>query len=290
MNKTALFWILAVLITGGSAIYQRHTGPSYPLKGTVAYGDGSITYALTRTHGGPGDQDVPVIVPDASMRGEIIFKRFKSYDPWAAAPLIRHADTLVGSLPHQPMAGKIEYYILLHGHSGEMRLPADGLVVTRFKGDVPMGILVPHIAVMFLVMLLSTMAAFEALRKGRDPRRLAYLSLGLIVIGGFIFGPLVQKYAFDAYWSGVPFGFDLTDNKTLIAFIVWLIAAIILVRKGNVPLARRATVAAAIITFVVFLIPHSVLGSEIDHRKGQTPEAPASPVPAPPSVSEAPVP
>ena len=39
----------------------------------------------------------------------------------------------------------------------------------------------------------------------------------LLAVGGFILGPLVQNYAFGELWTGVPFGWDLTDNKTLIA-------------------------------------------------------------------------
>jgi hypothetical protein len=41
-----------------------------------------------------------------------------------------------------------------------------------------------------------------------------------------ILGPVVQKFAFGEYWTGFPFGTDLTDNKTLIAFIGWIIALV----------------------------------------------------------------
>jgi len=38
-------------------------------------------------------------------------------------------------------------------------------------------------------------------------------------------GPLVQLNAFGDLWTGWPFGGDWTDNKTLFAFIFWVIAA-----------------------------------------------------------------
>jgi len=79
-----------------------------------------------------------------------------------------------------------------------------------------------------------------------------------------IFGPIVQKYAFDAYWTGVPFGFDLTDNKTLIAFIAWIVASV-MVFKSKKP--AYWVLGAAVVTLIVFLIPHSVLGSELDYSK-----------------------
>ena len=97
-----------------------------------------------------------------------------------------------------------------------------------------------------------------------DYRRWASWTAGLIFIGGFILGPLVQKYAFGVFWSGVPLGFDLTDNKTLIAFVGWLIA-LFLMRKGKP--GRAGVVAAAVLLLVVYSIPHSVLGSELDYSK-----------------------
>jgi uncharacterized membrane protein len=74
----------------------------------------------------------------------------------------------------------------------------------------------------------------------------------------------VQKYAFGAYWTGWPFGHDLTDNKTALAFIAWLIAVIKL-RKNRE--ARGWAIAAALVLLLVYLVPHSVLGSEIDHTQ-----------------------
>jgi hypothetical protein len=74
-----------------------------------------------------------------------------------------------------------------------------------------------------------------------------------------VLGPIVQKLAFGAYWTGIPWGYDLTDNKMLIAGVAWILAAVQL-RGGRQ--ARVAVVVATIVTMVVFAIPHSVWGSE----------------------------
>jgi hypothetical protein len=79
-----------------------------------------------------------------------------------------------------------------------------------------------------------------------------------------ILGPIVQKYAFGAFWTGFPAGYDLTDNKTLIAFICWIVASLAGMKKGKPWL----TVIAAIVTLVVFSIPHSAKGSELDYSTG----------------------
>ena len=72
----------------------------------------------------------------------------------------------------------------------------------------------------------------------------------------------VQNFAFGEYWTGIPFGTDLTDNKTLIAFVSWLIALLALLKTKQ---PTPWIVAAAIVTLVIFLIPHSVFGSELKY-------------------------
>ncbi len=83
-----------------------------------------------------------------------------------------------------------------------------------------------------------------------------------LLLGGMILGPVVQKYAFGEFWTGFPYGTDLTDNKTLIAFIGWIIALIAVFRSQK---PKWYILIAAIIMFIIFIIPHSLLGSELDY-------------------------
>ena len=79
-----------------------------------------------------------------------------------------------------------------------------------------------------------------------------------------VLGPLVQKYAFGEFWTGVPFGWDLTDNKTLIAVFAWILA-VVMNRKKERP---GYIIAAAVILLLVYSIPHSLFGSELDYATG----------------------
>jgi hypothetical protein len=236
------------------------SGPTYPVDGEVTLGGRTVAIELTRSHGGAGDQPVRILAPDPEVRGDIAWRRFPTAEAWTDVPLARDGDWLVAALPHQPPAGKLEYQVRLRRGEETATFPPRP-AVTRFKGDVPVTVLIPHIAAMFLGMLLSTRAGLEALAAAGRPAPLARLALLLIAIGGFILGPWVQKYAFDAWWTGIPFGWDLTDNKTLLAGIAWA-WAVWRLRGGRS--ARGAVVLAAIVTLVVFAIPHSVWGSEID--------------------------
>jgi hypothetical protein len=261
MKKVAL-WVLAFLITASTAVYQRLTGPTYPISGKTTVGHSEISYELLRTHETGQDCLVRIQIQNPDIGGTLLYKRHKTEDPWTKIPMERQEDALVGALPHQPPAGKLEYKVVLSLEGKETSLSGENPVIIRFKGAVPSWILIPHVIVMFLAMLFSARAGIEALRPKSNPRTLALWTTGLLFIGGFILGPAVQKLAFGSLWTGFPFGYDLTDNKTLIAFIGWIVA-VIAGRKGKS--ARGWVLAAAILLLIVFLIPHSLLGSELDY-------------------------
>ncbi len=264
-GKGAL-WTLAVVVTLASAVWQRVSGPTYPVRGAAAVGGTAVSYRLLRSHGGPGDQPVRVTAPDPAVSGTLAWRRYPSSEAWRFVPMTREGDALVGALPHQPPAGKLAYQVRL-SRGADTALFPERPAVTRFKGDVPAAVLIPHVLAMFTAMLLSTAAGLFALA-GRESRGLALATLVLLAAGGLVLGPVVQKLAFGAYWTGIPFGYDLTDNKTLVAAVAWAAAA--LAQRGGRP-GRGAVILAACLTLAVFAVPHSVWGSQI--RWDATPAA-----------------
>jgi hypothetical protein len=269
--KSAILWIIAVAMTLGAVVYQKRTGPTYPVRGEKTIGDQKIPYQLIRSYNTGFRAPVKIVAPDTAITGEIKFRRFKSFDKWTVEPMFRSGDTLIALLPGLPAAGKVMYQVTLAKGGTSVLLNSDPAVL-RYKGAVPGFILIPHIFFIFFAMLFSTRAGLEALARGRLTYVYTWLTVIFLAIGGLVLGPIVQKYAFDAYWTGWPFGHDLTDNKSLVAFIFWIVALIFLFRNRE---KRSWAVVAAIVTLVVFMIPHSMLGSEIDYTK----EAPKTEMP-----------
>ena len=266
MQKTWIKWLLAILITLFAAYYQRATGPTHPLRGKVQIAAQEvIKYALPRSHGGKGGQEVTLSVPDTSVHAVLHFKRFKMKEDWTLIPMQRQGNKLSATLPHQPPAGKLEYFITLKKVKNEITVPQKNTVVIRYKGYVPPYVLVPHILLMFLSMLFANYAGIEAVFKGPKIKTYTLVTLIVLFFGGMIMGPIVQKLAFGAYWTGVPFGFDLTDNKTLIAFVFWLLAWWRVAKSGPEK-GRWWVILAAVVMLAVFMIPHSMMGSELNYQ------------------------
>lgn len=262
--KKILLWVLAFVITVSAAFYQRMTGPTHPLRGKAMLNDTEIAFKLERDPETTSDYEVRVEVPQTEITGTLLYKRHKTDDPWTKITMVREDDFLAGSIPKQPTAAKMEYKIFLASQGKEISLSGEKPVIIRFKDPVPTVILILHIIIIFLAMMFSTRAGIEALNPKGNPRKLVLWTIGLLIVGGFILGPLVQKYAFGAFWTGFPFGTDLTDNKILIAMIGW-VAALIAGRRGKP--ARWWVLGASILLMAVYLIPHSLLGSELDYSQ-----------------------
>lgn len=266
-TQSILLWVLSFVLMAALGIYQRLTGPTYPVSGNLMMNGQKYPYVLLRSHDSHIDAPIVVKLPD-STKAIYRYKRFKSHDNWTTQELVASNGQIETSIPRQPAAGKVEYQIAVY--DGEKYIPlTEDPVVIRFKGAVPAYILIPHIFFMFFAMVFSIRTGFEALLKRKKTLSLTTITMFLFLVGGLILGPIVQKYAFDAYWTGWPWGHDLTDNKTIVAFIFWLIAWFVLRRK---PENRVWPIVATVVMLMVYLIPHSVLGSEIDHTKAENTE------------------
>jgi hypothetical protein len=265
-------WVAAILVAVALGYFQRTTGPTYPLRGSLSIGGSEVSYKLPRTHGGEGGLQVRIPGVGDLVEGVVEWRRFPTLDEWQTLEMTPTADgDLTASVPHQPPAGKVEYRLVLKDTNREIDLPENSTVVARFRGEVPAGVLIPHILAMFTSMLMATRALFEVLRPSQP--RGSGMVLGamiLLAIGGLFLGPVVQKFAFDAYWTGWPFGTDLTDNKTLIAVLAWLPATILALRGSR---TRVAVIVGWVVMMGVFLIPHSLYGSEIDWASQAAPAA-----------------
>ncbi|MCU0454202.1 MAG: hypothetical protein MUE68_11145 [Bacteroidetes bacterium] len=262
MKRSVLFWIIAVVITIASAVYQRLTGPTYPVSEVARIGDSQLSYRLLRSHVIDEDAPVRIATTDTTLQAVVHWKRYPTDDPFTVDTMRAENGALVSTLPRQPKAGKLEYYVEVSKQAEMVRVPTAGPITIRFKGDVPIYVLIPHVLAMFVAMLLATRTGLEAFMA--EPRYRAFTTWTLVIlaVGGFVLGPIMQWFAFDHWWTGWPFDDDVTDNKTLVAFLGWVVAAIA-IRRSKRPAAW--VLGAAILMLVVYLIPHSAFGSELDY-------------------------
>ena len=280
--KTSIYWVLAIIITLSAAYYQRKTGPTYPKQMDISLNGTEYKLRLIRSMEIGDRSEVKLAIDDTTISAKLFYKRFKVNEEYKEVDFVYKTypvDSYImnnifkmteesgffAEVPEQPAAGKLEYYAEVYDNSGKNIISKEEPIVIRFKGAVPSKVLTPHILLMFIAMLLSTLAGLMAIGKHKSYKKYGFLTLIFLLLGGMILGPVVQTYAFGAAWTGIPFGWDLTDNKTLIAVIFW-IWAVVANRKKEKPLL---TALAAFILLLVYSIPHSMFGSELDYSSGE---------------------
>jgi hypothetical protein len=274
--KSLLIFLAAVLITAAALYYQSYYGPTKPKRVTLWLSEAQeYQLKLPRSHGGNTNCLLELVIPDTTVSGELYFRRFPTNDEWQQTPFRRTGEKLSAYLPYQPPAGKLEYYFLLKQEGKVIRMPVGDQVTIRFRGDVPAKVIIPHALLMFIAMFLSNLTLLLAIFGFRSYKLAGIITTVCLLIGGLVFGPLVQYHAFGAYWTGFPFGFDLTDNKTLIAFVFWIVAVMGNLRKDR----RYLTILAALVMLLIFTIPHSSRGSELDPETGEIKTGMVIPVP-----------
>jgi len=279
--KTFIFWLLAFVITISAAIYQRATGPTYPKKMEISVNNVEYKLKLVRSLGLDEDPTVKLNINDATISAKIYYRRYLTNDEFNTVDFkfkSKPIDSFImnkifgmtkdegffAEVPQQPAAGKIEYYFEISDQLGTKTYLKETPVVIRFKGGVPGFILLPHILFMFIAMLFSNLSGLLAVFKVPSYRKYTIWTFVCLMAGGMILGPVVQLYAFGDLWTGIPFGWDLTDNKTLIAFLFWVLA-VAMNWKKNRPVY---TVIAAVVLLLIYSIPHSMFGSQLDYNTG----------------------
>ena len=257
--KISVYWLLAIVITLVLSVYQRMTGPTYPKRMTVELKGESYKIKLPRS-GVQHDEMVTLKGIPSDVSSQIHYRRYPSADEYTTADFVWEDSAWQAVLPVQPVAGKLQYYITVDGKD----YLKDEPVVIRFRNDVPVSILVPHILLMFAAMLFAVYTFLLVVTRRKYSLWLK-ITIGTLFVGGFILGPLVQHAAFGPWWAGFPYGTDLTDNKTLISFLFFIVALATLRWKYN----KWVVGLAVLVMIVIFSIPHSTYGSEYDYTTQQ---------------------
>lgn len=252
-------WLLAVVITLALSVYQRMTGPTYPKRITVELNGESYKIKLPRS-GVQHDETVTLKGIPSDVKSQIHYRRYPTPNDYTTDDFVWKDSVWQVVLPVQPVAGKLQYYITI----GDKDYLADEPIIIRFRNDVPAIILIPHILLMFAAMLFAVYT-FLLVVTCKEYSRWLKITVGTLFVGGFILGPLVQHAAFGPWWAGFPYGTDLTDNKTLISFLFFMIALATLRWKYN----KWVVCLAVVVMIAIFSIPHSAYGSEYDYTTQQ---------------------
>lgn len=278
--KNFFIWLIAIIITLTAVVYQRMTGPTNPVKTSFNVESTHYSAKFPRSletlvglnnldkDGKTSQLKVEFEPSQSDISLFVLYRRYPGDDSLTTIEAVYNNGAYIVEMPSQPPAGKIIYYPLFVKGDNKVMPENENGIILRFKAPVSATILIPHIFFMFVAMLFSNLVGIFSFFNVSKASKYALVTIITLIAGGLLFGPLVQKAAFGAYWTGWPFGSDLTDTKTFVAVIVW-IAAWLLNYKTKKTINRRYFYAfAAAITLLIYTIPHSTAGSEFNYETG----------------------
>ena len=79
-QKSTLFWILSLIITLTSAVYQRITGPTYDKTAKVEIVDTTLSCRLIRSASTSANTTITLHIPDQTFKGFIEYKTLNPTD------------------------------------------------------------------------------------------------------------------------------------------------------------------------------------------------------------------
>jgi hypothetical protein len=263
----------AVLLTGARRLSTRN-----PRDVSTESAGVRVLHRTVTEQVGAGAPAVELDIPDSPRAAPFVV-----YHTGAGTALERRAMTRAAdgrwtaALPDLGKGKRLSYAFEIELPGGTVaRLPEDasGFYLIKYKGKVSPAVLILHIAAMFGSFFFMVMGLFGAVAilRGREGKRRTVVCgrwvLLLSFLGGWPLGFMLNYQAFGPVWEGFPFGFDVTDNKTQIMFLCWLVS-LLLVRgslfgRGEETdrLGPRGFAAAVIASFVIsvvlFIVPHSL--------------------------------
>lgn len=233
-----------------------------------------------------GDE-IPLISARVEGASEVrlVYKIGKEdvYQTVRMEPKAEEGNVFEASIPLHPKGSKAWYYLeaVDRRDSREVKITLPEMesgrphpVRLKFEGEVPAYIIIPHIISIFAAIFFATLTLFTAvdLKRGRGTLtqsvKYCAITLLLLFIGFFPFGWAMNHFAFGVLWEAFPFGRDVTDNKSQIMFLFWLVTLIMVkgtfLGKGeskNFITGRgysTLVIVSFVATMIILAVPHSL--------------------------------
>ncbi len=278
MRKRVLFGILITLVI---FVVARRISMNQPSE-VEWTGDGvKITHMTVFEQVGPGQPEIIVQVePPVEIDAAVLYR----------VPGVEVVDTVglteisngvwSARLPAKEKGDRLEYGFRLsrttfHEQGGSSTLTDEtGYYLIKYKGEVSVTVLVLHILCMFTAFFFIVEAIIGAsmMLVSREDREFTVAQTRWVLLftflGGVPLGFALNWQRFGVLWEAFPFGTDVTDNKTQLIIIFWIIIAAISWKSFACRRTGRdavgpgafatAVILASVLSLFLYLVPHSL--------------------------------
>ena len=278
MRKRVLAGILITLVI---FVVARRLSKNRPSEVEWTGNGVKITHLTVYEQVGPGQPEIILQVKPATEIAASVLYRVPGVETFDTVGISEISDGIWSArLPMGKKGDRLEYGIritqmtLLDGGSSSTATSDTGNYLIKYKGEVSVTVLALHILCMFAAFFFiveAVLGASAMLFMGEEKEFTVAQTRWVLLftfIGGVPLGFVLNRQRFGPIWEAFPFGIDITDNKTQLIIIVWIIIAALswksfmCRRTGRDAIGPGAFAAAVIIASVIslflYLVPHSL--------------------------------
>lgn len=268
--------LAGIVITLLIFVVARRISKNRPSELDIEFAGARVTHTSVFEQVGPGEPRIDLRIEPAGAAEPSLVYRIGGAELLETVPMDRAGDVWTARLPSLERGRRIEYGFRLAG-TGETaaeRPLTTRLFLLKYKGEVSPTVLVLHVLCMFasfFFIVESLIGAGAILARSETKEFTLAMTRWVLLfsfLGGWPLGFALNWQRFGVMWEGYPFGYDVTDNKTQVMFLFWLVVMLLSWRSffgkrdGGDPVPDRvyawAVVVSAVVSLVLFLVPHSL--------------------------------
>jgi hypothetical protein len=270
--------IISIVVTMVLLVAARWLSKGKPVDYTVREAGMTLYHRTVAAQIGPGQPRIKVRVDPPLLLGMVVRWIQPPSKEIGGRGLLRVEDNKYEVfLPDLGKGARIKYWITVTNVEGtRIRIPKDPskFGILAFKGKASKPVLVAHIVFMFGAFFFMVMSLFGAagILRAHEGKIATVRSARWVLICSFVgfvpLGMLLNHETIGTLWEGFPFGRDITDNKTQVIFVLWLVSLLLVRgsfigggeekdRLGPAPFAW-AIIVSFLVSLALFIVPHSI--------------------------------
>jgi hypothetical protein len=248
MKKTLILWLGALLITFLAGYIESGTSEYYPVTGTIGINGKKVSYKFDKIFSGKDNYRLIIRTDNPDVTGIVKWKK-ENESEWNKAELIKEEKALLAEIPKQESGEKIIYFAELFSNDKTYIIP-NNPVKLLFLGYVPFAINFLSFFTLFGGLLLCFRTGLEFFNENQKIKKLSLFTVSFFFLYTVTVTPLRKSYELDAINKKVVPITSLWDVQSILLFVLWIAAMIVLFKVKNPKLSALVFSAATLLVFL----------------------------------------